>query len=90
LGKFIGQSLEIVDDGPLTNFLLQGAWDSYIQGTGGNNIDPSIWPMNFDMTQMGDAPMPQQQQQQQQGQSGGGASGSNIFMGSGGNTPNNM
>jgi hypothetical protein len=46
--------------------------------------------MNFDMTQMGDAPMPQQQQQQQQGQSGGGASGSNVFMGSGGNTPNNI
>jgi hypothetical protein len=46
--------------------------------------------MNFDMTQMGDAPVPQQQQQQQQAQSGGGASGGNIFMGSSGNTPNNM
>jgi hypothetical protein len=48
--------------------------------------------MNFDMTQMGDAPMTQQQQQQQQqqGQSGGGASGSNIFMGSSGTTPNGM
>jgi hypothetical protein len=45
--------------------------------------------MNFDMTQMGDAPVPQQQQQQQ-AQSGGGASGGNIFMGSSGNTPNNM
>jgi hypothetical protein len=73
----------------LSNIILQGAWDSYIQGTGGNNIDPSIWPMNFDMTQMGDAPVPQQQQQQQ-AQSGGGASGGNIFMGSSGNTPNNM
>jgi hypothetical protein len=45
--------------------------------------------MNFDMTQMGDAPV-SQQQQQQQAQSGGGASGGNIFMGSSGNTPNNM
>jgi hypothetical protein len=45
--------------------------------------------MNFDMTQMGDAPVPQQQQQQQ-AQSGGGASGGNVFMGSSGNTPNNM
>jgi hypothetical protein len=46
--------------------------------------------MNFDMTQMGDAPMSQPQQQQQQGQSSAGAGGGNMFMGSSGNTPNNM
>jgi hypothetical protein len=40
---------------------LQGAWDSYVQGTGPNTMDPSIWPMNFDMSQMGDAQMPQNQ-----------------------------
>jgi hypothetical protein len=52
-------------------------------------MDPSIWPMNFDMSQMGDASMGQQQQQQQPGQSGGGGSG--VFMGaSSGNTPNMM
>jgi hypothetical protein len=53
-------------------------------------MDPSIWPMNFDMSQMGDASMGQQQQQQQQpGQSGGSSSG--VFMGaSSGNTPNMM
>jgi hypothetical protein len=53
-------------------------------------MDPSIWPMNFDMSQMGDASMSQQQQQQQQpGQSGGSSSG--VFMGaSSGNTPNMM
>lgn len=52
-------------------------------------MDPSIWPMNFDMSQMGDATMGQQQQQQQQpGQSG---SASGVFMGaSSGNTPNMM
>jgi hypothetical protein len=53
-------------------------------------MDPSIWPMNFDMSQMGDASLNQQQQQQQQqpGQSGGG---SGVFMGaSSGNTPNMM
>ena len=47
---------------------LQGAWDSYVQGTGPNTMDPSIWPMNFDMSQMGDAQMPQNQ-----GGGGGGA-----------------
>jgi hypothetical protein len=52
-------------------------------------MDPSIWPMNFDMSQMGDASMGQQQQQQQ-GQSGSGASGSGVFMGSNGNTPGMM
>lgn len=77
----------LVDD---IDCFSQGAWDSYIQGTGGNNMDPSIWPMNFDMSQMGDAPMPQQQQQQQQGQGGGGASGGGVFMGSNGGTPNMM
>jgi hypothetical protein len=51
-------------------------------------MDPSIWPMNFDMSQMGDASMAQQQQQQ--GQSGNGASGSGVFMGSNGNTPGMM
>jgi hypothetical protein len=51
-------------------------------------MDPSIWPMNFDMSQMGDASLNQQQQQQQAGQSG---SGSGVFMGaSSGNTPNMM
>jgi hypothetical protein len=55
---------------------LQGAWDSYVQGTGPNTMDPSIWPMNFDMSQTGDAQMPQ-------GQSGGGGGGS-------GGTPNMM
>ena len=52
-------------------------------------MDPSIWPMNFDMSQMGDASMTQQQQQQP-GQSASGASGSGVFMGSSGNTPNMM
>jgi hypothetical protein len=52
-------------------------------------MDPSIWPMNFDMSQMGDASMGQQQQQQQV-QSGSGASGSGVFMGSNGNTPGMM
>jgi hypothetical protein len=52
-------------------------------------MDPSIWPMNFDMSQMGDASMGQQQQQQPGQQSGGGGSG--VFMGaSSGNTPNMM
>jgi hypothetical protein len=52
-------------------------------------MDPSIWPLNFDMSQMGDASMGQQQQQQPGQQSGGGGSG--VFMGaSSGNTPNMM
>jgi hypothetical protein len=48
-------------------------------------MDPSIWPMNFDMSQMGDASMPQGQ-----GHSGSGASGNGAYMGSSGNTPNMM
>lgn len=53
-------------------------------------MDPSIWPMNFDMSQMGDTSMPQQQQQQPSGPSGSSASG--VFMGasSSGTTPNMM
>ena len=57
-------------------------------------MDPSIWPMNFDMSQMGDASSMggQQQQQQQAGQSGSGSgSGSGVFMGaSNGGTPGMM
>jgi len=60
-------------------------------------MDPSIWPMNFDMSQMGDASsmgQQQQQQQQQAGNTGGGSgsgSGSGVFMGaSNGGTPGMM
>lgn len=74
-----------------------GAWDSYIQGTGTNTMDPnmSIWPMNLDLSQMDQMPQQgqPQQQQPQQGQSGSGASGSgpgSVFMGSSGGTPNMM
>ena len=73
---------------------LQGAWDSYIQGTGTNTMDPnmSIWPMNLDLSQMDQIPVQQQQQQQQSGQSGSGttAGGGEVFMGSSGSTPNMM
>lgn len=62
---------------------IQGAWDSYVQGTGGNNLDPSIWPLNFDM--MGDAQMSQQQQQGQSNNANGG-----VFMGSTGGPANMM
>lgn len=66
---------------------LQGAWDSYIQGTGANSMDPnmSIWPMNLDLSQMDQ--IPQQQQAQGQGQSG---SGGGVFMGSSGDAQNMM
>jgi hypothetical protein len=56
----------------MLTILLQGAWDSYVQGTGPNTMDPSIWPMNFDMSQMGDAQMPQGQ--------GGGSGGAPNMM----------
>lgn len=71
------------------NSCIQGAWDSYIQGTGANAMDPSaqLWPMNVDMPQMDAQPTQQlqnqQSQQQQSAQSGQSApSGSGgVFMG---------
>lgn len=50
-------------------------------------MDPTIWPMNLDLSQMGDGSM--NQQQQQQGQTGSGANGG-VFMGSSGDTPGMM
>lgn len=71
--------------------VLQGAWDSYIQGTGANSMDPnlSIWPMNLDLSQMDQIPQQQQQQAQGQGQ-GQSGSGAGVFMGSSGDAPNMM
>lgn len=68
----------------MLTFILQGAWDSYVQGTGPNAMDPSsIWPMNFDLSQMGDVGQGMGAQGQQGGAGGPGGS-------SGGGTPGMM
>lgn len=76
---------------------LQGAWDQYIQGTGGNAmLDPSlqVWPMNVDMSngqpldpnlQSGQQPQ-QQQHAQQTAQGAPATSPGGVFMGA--TTPN--
>lgn len=58
-------------------FYLQGAWDSYIQGTAGTGMEASMWPMNLDLGAM-DATTPAN------GVNGNG----NTFMGGAG-TPGN-
>jgi len=66
--------------------ILQGAWDSYVQGTGPNAMDPSsIWPINFDLSQMGDVG-PGMGAQGQQGGAGAGSGGA----GASGGTPGMM
>lgn len=43
----------------MDRFSSQGAWDSYIQGTGNAGMDAAqMWPMNLDLSLEGNAPPP--------------------------------